>query len=207
MISSFLKSAIAAAGAFGALIALQQPTSASSVNAATYAGVGDATSVPFGWVDFCKRYEGECDGGALPAVDINLTAKTQREVNRINHWVNANIQAVSDMDHWGLADRWDLPLDGKGDCEDYALLKRKMLMKFGFPRQALLMTVVRDGNDDGHAILTIKTNRGEFALDNLNDEMKPWAETGYRYVKRQSQEDPNVWVSVGPAQIVMGAAR
>lgn len=201
MFSRLFRISMAFAGVAGALVALQQPTSASSVDEATFAGVGASTSVPYGWVDFCKRYEGECGSGTLPAADVVLDARALKAIAKVNHWVNAHVQAVSDMEHWGVADRWDLPLDGKGDCEDYALLKRKMLMELGLPRQALLMTVVKDENNDGHAILTIKTNRGEYALDNLNDEMKPWAKTGYRYVKRQSQEDPQVWVALGAPKL------
>ena len=72
-------------------------------------------------------------------------------------------------------------------------------MDMGFPRQALLMTIVRDLQDEGHTILTVKTNRGEFVLDNLSDEIRPWDQTGYRFMKRQSQEDPNVWVALDPA--------
>jgi predicted transglutaminase-like cysteine proteinase len=58
------------------------------------------------------------------------------------------------------------------------------------------MTIVRDQNNQGHAILTVKTNRGDFVLDNLTDEIRPWDATGYLFVKRQSQEDPNVWVAI-----------
>jgi predicted transglutaminase-like cysteine proteinase len=39
------------------------------------------------------------------------------------------------------------------DCEDYVLLKRRMLMQAGWPREALLVTVVRDKKGDGHAVL------------------------------------------------------
>ena len=73
-------------------------------------------------------------------------------------------------------------------------IKRKILIDEGFPRQALLMTIVKDEHDEGHAILTVKTNAGDFVLDNLNDEVKPWNRTGYRFVKRQSQTDQNVWL-------------
>ncbi|MGD0025174.1 MAG: transglutaminase-like cysteine peptidase, partial [Xanthobacteraceae bacterium] len=86
---------------------------------------------------------------------------------------------------------------GYGDCEDYVLLKRRMLMQAGWPREALLITVVRDLHGDGHAILTVKTDKGEFILDNQRDEILLWSDTGYRFVKRQSQSDPNVWVSLG----------
>ncbi|WP_158814956.1 transglutaminase-like cysteine peptidase [Methylocapsa sp. S129] len=197
MISGLVRAGAAASMILGAWIAWGQPTSASSVEA-SYAAVGEETSVPYGWVDFCKRYESECDDERIAAVDINLSAKALREITRVNHWVNAHVEPISDMDHWGLVDRWDYPLDGKGDCEDYALLKRKMLIDLGFPRQALLMTVVKDESQEGHAILTLKTSKGEFVLDNLNDDVKPWTTTPYRFVKRQSQQDQNVWVMLGP---------
>ena len=197
MISGLIRAGTAASVIFGGWLALEQPTNASSVEA-NYAAVGEETSVPYGWVDFCRRYEGECDGERAAAVDVNLSAKALSEINRVNRWVNAHVEPVSDMDHWGVVDRWDYPIDGKGDCEDYALLKRKMLVDMGFPRQALLMTVVKDESQEGHAILTLKTNKGEFVLDNLNNETKPWTTTGYRFVKRQSQQDPNVWVMLGP---------
>jgi predicted transglutaminase-like cysteine proteinase len=162
-----------------------------------YAAVGDETSIPFGWVEFCQRYRGEC-AGASKAADVNLTDGAMREIQQVNSWVNHNVEAVSDMDHWGVVDRWDYPMDGKGDCEDYALMKRKMLIERGFPRQALLMTVVRDQQNEGHAVLTVKTNGGEFILDNLNDDVRPVNRIAYRLVKRQSQEDPNIWMSLAP---------
>ena len=188
---------IALAGVVAAgYIGLQSPSAATAMKA-SYAAVGNATSVPFGWVDFCARYSGECPNNDLPPIDIDLTAQSLRLIGRINHFVNTSIEPVSDMDHWGVIDQWDIPADGKGDCEDYVLLKRKMLIEEGFPRQALLVTVVKDARNDGHAILTVKTNRGEFVLDNLSSEIKPWTASGYRFVKRQSQGNPNVWVSVG----------
>jgi predicted transglutaminase-like cysteine proteinase len=72
-----------------------------------------------------------------------------------------------------------------------------MLIQAGWPRQALLITVVRDNRGDGHAVLTVKTDKGEFILDNQNEEILLWSETSYRFVKRQSQTDPNVWVALG----------
>ncbi|MGH6869761.1 MAG: transglutaminase-like cysteine peptidase, partial [Methylocella sp.] len=109
---------------------------------ASYAPVGGPASVPYGWADFCRRYKGECDGGPLAPRDLNLTARAMKEIKRVGKWVNAHVKPVSDMEHWGVIDQWDYPADGKGDCEDYALFKRKILINEGFPRQALLMTVV-----------------------------------------------------------------
>jgi len=186
---------------FGALLlgscAAAEAGSSAVTLEASYAAIGLQTTVPFGWVDFCQRYKGECDHGPMVPLDINLSAKALSEIDRVNKWVNTAIEPISDMDHWGVADQWDYPSDRKGDCEDYALLKRRLLIGLGFPRQALLMTVVKDEHDEGHAILTLKTNHGEFVLDNLNNDIKAWNQTGYRFVKRQSQADENIWVQVG----------
>jgi predicted transglutaminase-like cysteine proteinase len=163
-----------------------------------YAAIGPETTVPYGWKDFCGRRPEECAVQPLPAVDLKSTLATWRVLDRINRQVNDSIEPVSNLDHWGtIRDHWDYPVDGKGDCKIYALYKRKLLMEAGFPRQALLMTIVRDLNGDGHAILTAKTDHGEFILDNLSDDIRPWYAPGYHFVKRQSQEDPNMWVSIG----------
>jgi predicted transglutaminase-like cysteine proteinase len=176
---------------------------------ASYANVGAETSVPYGWVDFCSRRTEECNVPRLAAVDVRLTAVSWKALDRINRQVNDFIEPISNLDHWGtMLDHWDYPVDGMGDCKIYALYKRKLLLDEGFPRQALLMTIVRDLKGEGHAILTVKTDRGEFVLDNLSDEIRPWNATGYRFVKRQSQEDPNLWVSIdGPDKSATYAAR
>ena len=207
MFSGAVRAGGAVVAAVGALLAFQLPTQANSVAEATYAVVGAETSVPYGWVDFCERYKGECDGERLSALDVNLSAKAMKDIEKVNKWVNAHVEPISDPDHWNVADRWDYPIDGRGDCEDYALMKRRLLIDMGFPRQALLMTVVKDEHQEGHAILTVKTNKGEFALDNLNDEVKPWTATGYRFVKRQSQQDPNTWVQIGAPAEATSTAR
>lgn len=172
------------------------PGAAGSLPSATFAPTGGATSIPYGWVDFCRRNAGECEAHDTVR-DIRLTAKTLKTIAAVNKWVNGNIEPLSDMAHWGVADHWDYPDDGRGDCEDYLLLKRKHLVEAGFPASALLVTVVKDKKGEGHAVLTVKTDRGEFILDNMTDKIVSWDKTGYRFVKRQSQEAPNVWVTIG----------
>jgi predicted transglutaminase-like cysteine proteinase len=162
-----------------------------------FVSLGDNTRAPIGWVDFCARYAGECDVKASAPRDIVLTAQAWKDLVRVNTWVNEHIKPVTDMEHWGVVEQWDYPDDGKGDCEDYALLKRRMLIQAGWPREALLMTVVRERSGDGHAVLTVKTDKGEFVLDNQVADVLLWSETAYRFVKRQSQSNPNVWVSLG----------
>ncbi len=162
-----------------------------------YISTGDVTRPPIGWVDFCAEHTFECKVAPTAPRDVVLTNKTWTDLVRINKWVNEHVQPMTDMDHWGVVEKWSYPDDGYGDCEDYALLKRRMLTEAGWPREALLMTVVRDQNGNGHAILTVKTDRGEYILDNQTNDVLLWADAGYRFVKRQSQSDPNVWVSLG----------
>ena len=131
----------------------------------------------------------------MPLREFILTRKRWNDLVRINKLVNETIKPLSDFKHWGVVERWSYPDDGYGDCEDYVLLKRKMLMQAGWSRQALLITVVRDKRGDGHAVLTVKTDKGEFILDNQNDEILVWQDSGYRFVKRQSQSDPNMGVA------------
>ena len=56
--------------------------------------------------------------------------------------------------------------------------------------------MVRQRNGDGHAVLTVRTSLGDFILDNLEDEVKPWYATPYRYLKRQATFDSGRWVSI-----------
>ena len=141
---------------------------------ATSASVGAETSIPYGWVDFCTRHAEECTLGRLRPMDIRLDKHVWRTLNEINAFANSAIEPISNLDHWGtMLDHWDYPVDGMGDCKIYALFKRKLLIERGFPRQALLMTIVRDLNGEGHAVLTVKTDRGDFVLDNLSHDDPP----------------------------------
>ena len=171
-----------------------------------YVAVGATARAPIGWVEFCNENPKECAASASQPRDVVLTPKTWRDLVRVNKWANDTIKPVTDMEHWGVVERWSYPEDGKGDCEDYVLLKRRILVEAGWPREALLITVVRDKKGEGHAVLTVKTDRGEFVLDNQEEEVLLWFETGYRFVKRQSQGNPNVWVALGDPRPAISTA-
>ena len=155
------------------------------------------TLPPIGWVQFCGDEPQECNVAVLPARAASLDDKRWKQLVRINRDVNDAIEPVSDLEHWGTLEKWSFPTDGKGDCEDYALEKRKRLIDAGWPRQSVLITVVRDKKGDGHAVLTVKTDRGDFILDNQETKVRAWTDTGYKFVKRQSEQHPNKWVSLG----------
>jgi predicted transglutaminase-like cysteine proteinase len=124
---------------------------------------------------------------------------------RVNRQVNAAITPMTDQEHWGSDDRWDFAEDGYGDCEDYQLVKRRRLVEAGFPRRVLRMTVVIDDEGRGHAVLMVRTDRGDFVLDNKRDALLPWEQTGYVYIKREGS-DGLAWTSLGSATAPVATA-
>jgi predicted transglutaminase-like cysteine proteinase len=198
--------AVLGAALAAAMIAMFGAASAAATERAIYVSIGGQARPPIGWVEFCNEHAKECATTASEPRDVVLTSKVWKDLVRVNRWANEQIKPVTDMDHWGVVERWSYPDDGQGDCEDYVLLKRRMLMQAGWPREALLITVVRDKKGDGHAVLTVKTDKGEFILDNQAEEILLWSETGYRFVKRQSQSNPNAWVSLGDTRPAVSTA-
>lgn len=166
--------------------------------------LGEARPV-IAWTAFCRRYAAECALDVSEPASIALTPATWQQIVSTNRRVNASVKAVTDLDHWGQADIWDLAEDGSGDCEDYQLLKRQQLAGAGLPRRAMRMTVVIDEKGEGHAVLMIRTDRGDLVLDNKTDAILSWHQTGYTYVKRESQ-DAVAWVSLGGATAPVATA-
>ena len=160
-----------------------------------YMPVTGWTTPPIGHIEFCRDEPGECARrGDRDAVGLsNANWHTLLEVNTA---VNRAVRPVTDEEYYKTLERWALPA-GYGDCEDYALLKRRELAIRGWPTGALLIAVVFDEIGDGHAVLVVRTDRGEFVLDNRTNEVRRWDKTVYRFVKRQSIANPRRWVSVG----------
>jgi predicted transglutaminase-like cysteine proteinase len=153
---------------------------------------GPAGSTP-AWMEFCGRQPQECTVDASEPAVLSLNHELWLTIVEVNERVNRAILAVTDQDHWGEVDRWDYPDDGLGDCEDIQLLKRKFLIEAGLHRRALRMAVVIDDQGTGHAVLMVRTDQGEFILDNKRDAVLPWHRTGYHYVKREGDESA-AWV-------------
>jgi predicted transglutaminase-like cysteine proteinase len=158
---------------------------------------GDAKPIA-AWTTFCQDYAAECAVDKTEATRITLTPATWATIVSVNRRINKSVEPMTDMEHLRVADRWDLAEDGIGDCEDFQLLKRHLLAKAGLPRRAMRMTVVIDEKGEGHAVLTLITDRGDLVLDNKTDAILPWHRTGYVFIKRESQ-DAVAWVSLGGA--------
>lgn len=167
--------------------------------------VGDVTSQPIGHYRFCQRRPAECNVRSQPASAPRVTDFGWEVVDEINRAVNAAIYPRTDLEMHGVEEIWSYP-EVEGDCEDYVLLKRLMLIERGFSPGDLLITVVRKQDGEGHAVLTVRTSQGDFILDNLNDDVLPWTETGYAYLKRQASFHSGRWVSIeNAADVLVGA--
>lgn len=152
---------------------------------------------PIGYVAFCRRDPAECPAGHDKPERVAMTAERWMSLNIVNTFVNRKIEPTTDEELYHVAELWTLP-STRGDCEDYVLQKRKMLAAEGWPESSLLITVVRDEEGAGHAVLTVATDMGDLILDNKTDLIRPWADTGYVYYKRQSRSDPRAWVALTP---------
>lgn len=147
-----------------------------------------ATLAPFAFVRFCKDNPADCARGSGAPV-VALDAAREGELRRVNLSVNRAIRAAGD----GTGrDLWQADV-ASGDCEDFALTKRRKLIALGWSPRALRLAVVRTGAGEGHAVLVVKTSRGDLVLDNRTGAIKPWRQTDLSWVKIQSGDNPRLW--------------
>src|ERR1700745_3467483 len=158
---------------------------------------GDAFP-PLAYVTFCQIHTLDCGPQGPFADRIQLTGPKFTELKQVNDQVNTTVAPMSDLEHYGKLDWWAYPVDNKGDCEDYVLEKRRQLMEHGWSESTLLITVVRDENNEGHAVLTVRTDEGDLILDNKRQQIVRWTDTPYTFVKQQSERNPLVWSSLTP---------
>lgn len=155
---------------------------------------------PIGHYEFCRSHAGECGVASRVAVRVRLTPELWNQLVSVNARVNLSVKPATDMQVYGRDEVWAYPDGGRGDCEDLVLLKRRSLIDKGWPVGALLITVVRQKNGDGHAVLTVATDRGDLVLDNLQPRVLVWSETDYTYVKRQSELNSGQWMAIEDAR-------
>ena len=165
------------------------------------------TSQPIGHYEFCIANPVECNIRLRDTGPERMSGTLWKAIVAVNVGVNAAITPMNDIDIYGKDEVWAYP-DTVGDCEDYVLLKRRQLAAAGIPLSNLLITVVRKPDGEGHAVLTVRTDKGDFILDNLNDEVKPWSETPYRFLKRQASEHTGRCVTIrGESTTLVGSVK
>lgn len=129
-----------------------------------------------------EGFDSECASEACRARASMLEAAVRqatgaRFVERlrvVNSAVNRMIGYASDRQIYGRLDYWATPsqtlVAGRGDCEDYAILKMAALKAAGIPVSSMSLVVLRDRERDlFHAILAVATDKGHFILDNAHD--------------------------------------
>jgi predicted transglutaminase-like cysteine proteinase len=163
--------------------------------AATYIRLGEGGPVlaPFEHVRFCLKNPSECATNAAGSDAIELNDATARALARVNARVNASIAPERKAVAYSATSGWSIA-PASGDCNDYAVTKRHRLMQMGMPAGALLLAVVRTESGEGHLVLVVRTDKGDLVLDNLYGTIRPWFETDYEWVSRQSSENPRRWV-------------
>jgi predicted transglutaminase-like cysteine proteinase len=157
---------------------------------------GRQTSQPIGHYEFCKVSPAECAIRPRDRGPLHLTQALMKRIEATNRKVNRAVRPLNDIDIYGRDEVWAYPDAGAGDCEDYALEKRRELNQAGISLSNLLVTVVRKPDGEGHAVLTVRTDKGDLILDNLNDQVRGWRDTGYRFLKRQASYHTGRWVSL-----------
>lgn len=153
-------------------------------------------AAPAGAKTLCRQYAWACarsgpalHDGALRPAEIDLA-------RQINLSVNRRVRSLTDEAQYRKPELWALPTARGGDCEDFALLKKRELMARGLAPENLLITTVLDRKRESHAVLVLRTVRGDLVLDNLTDRVVGWRETGYTFLRMQNPDDPRRWNAV-----------
>lgn len=153
-----------------------------------------SVAAPQGARGLCARYAWACAGRTGYAA---MGAEQKLALaNSINRAVNRQVREITDTRQYRRPEYWALPTARGGDCEDFALLKKRELMARGVPGDKLLIATVLDRKRRSHAVLVLRTARGDYVLDNLTSRIKPWQQTGYSFLRMQDPRSPDRWIAV-----------
>jgi predicted transglutaminase-like cysteine proteinase len=184
---------------FGAILGLTAGIAEAAVADGPFMPTTGRTSQPIGHYEFCQSHGSECNVRSSGSQRIRLTPQLWNQLVAVNAEVNLAVKPATDQEIYGRPEVWAYP-GARGDCEDLVLLKRRDLIEQGWPVGALLITVVRQKNGEGHAVLTVETDRGDLVLDSLQPRVLVWNETDYQYVKRQSETNSGQWMAIDDAR-------
>lgn len=165
------------------------------VLAATDMSEGQVVSPPAGFVDFCRRHADECGARTTQPESTHLTSARLTELVRVQEAVNRDVAYRPDSFTFGKRDFWEFPFV-YGDCEDIALKKRRELVRLGWPRENLLLTLVGLPTGGLHMVLVAVTDHGDLVLDNLHRQLAVPDRLNYRWLSRQSRRDESTWVAI-----------
>ncbi|WP_372574400.1 transglutaminase-like cysteine peptidase [Ruegeria jejuensis] len=183
------KSALLAVSAF----CMQMIAGGAQAGDARFMEVSARFPAPSGANDLCRSYAWACAGSRGQRLDSALEFDLVRQVNR---QVNAVTRDVTDRQQYNMEEKWALPTRMGGDCEDFALLKKRDLIRLGVDPRRLLLATVLDRRRNAHAVLIYRSSQGDLVLDNLSNQIRPWKATGYIFLRMQDPRRPRSWVGV-----------
>lgn len=152
-----------------------------------------ASPPPSGAQQLCGQYTWACATKAAVSMPGHQEMKLVKQINRR---VNASTREVTDQSQYKTREFWALPTSLGGDCEDFALLKKRDLIEAGIDPRKLLIATVLDTRRNSHAVLVYRSSQGDLVLDNLTNRVKPWSETRYLFLRMQDPNQPHRWVGV-----------
>jgi hypothetical protein len=86
---------------------------------------------PAGFIRFCVNFPDQCATPKGGSTVVPLTTSTLQRLRAINRHINRAIWPEDDATHYGRPEFWTIPTDGMGDCDDYAVTKRAVLIAAG----------------------------------------------------------------------------
>jgi len=112
---------------------------------------------------------------------------------RINSQVNASVTYKTDLEQYDTPDCW-VEAGTFGDCEDYALRKRELLLNAGFARKDLHLACCWVETEAYHCVLLCRTDNGWFVLDNRHPLPMIPKQCGYDWDKALDEVDGKWYV-------------
>ncbi|MEP2704619.1 MAG: transglutaminase-like cysteine peptidase [Roseibium sp.] len=176
-------------------------TSAAIADPGRFMDMKTAVKAPIGHKQFCQDNAWACSREQYNPVVVKLTEELWQQLIAVNSDINSRVRPMTDDDLFGKVEHWAYPVNGYGDCEEYVLEKQRVLMEAGWPKSALLITVAKDVQNSGHAVLTVRTDHGDMILDNQIEAVLPWYSTPYRYIKRQSTSSLVKWTGIADTRV------
>jgi predicted transglutaminase-like cysteine proteinase len=115
-----------------------------------------------------------CPPAARRLLDISAQGagrSGRARVGLINRAVDMAISPASDLQQWGVADRWSTPFEtlqsNRGDCEDYAILKYAALLAADVPAADVKIVILKRLLPlEDHAAVAVRVDGEWLILDN-----------------------------------------
>jgi predicted transglutaminase-like cysteine proteinase len=154
-----------------------------------------SVAAPRGFTGVCEKYAWACLSRSKHSKTHSADQKLDL-ARKVNTTINRRVREISDVRQYRVAELWALPTRRGGDCEDFALLKKKTLITHGIPAERLLIATVLDRKKRPHAVLVMRTEKGDFILDNQTNRIVPWNKTGYSFLRMQRPDAPSQWMAI-----------